>query len=55
MIRALVLIYASCAVLAFGHAYNEQNGDPGTRVLGAFFCAAGWPLYASAQMQKETP
>jgi len=55
MNRAIVLIYTSCSILAFGHAYNEQTGEPGTRVLGALLCAMGWPLYASVQIQKETP
>ena len=52
---AIVLLYASFAIFAFGHAYLEQAGDTGTRVLGALLCSVAWPLYVSVQMQKETP
>ena len=55
MTRALMVLYAVFAIFAYGHAYHEQDGPTEMRPVGALLCAMAWPLYASVQLQKETP
>lgn len=59
--KTLLLAYAICAVIAYGHFVNngfcnEKNNDIPNKgecvVMAGPFVALAWPLYLSAELQK---